>query len=112
MTKVGIITIVRVNDYGKELQVYATQEALRKQGYDAEIIDYLFYKNKGHKKTKASRPTFKMPLKKYLAEWLYPKHTRLKALLQRNKLMEMRGENFVKFHIHECEHCRTIYGHV
>lgn len=98
MTKVGIITIVRVNNYGAELQAYATQEALRKHGYDAEIIDYLFYKNKGHKRTKASRPTFKMPLKKHLAEWLYPKRARLKALLQQNKLMAVRAEIFEKFH--------------
>lgn len=108
MTKVGIITIVRVNNYGAELQAYATQVALRKHGYDAEIIDYLFYKNKGHKRTKASRPTFKMPLKKHLAEWLYPKRARLKALLQQNKLMEVRANNFEKFH-QEYTHFSVTY---
>lgn len=111
MTKVGIITIARVNNYGAELQAYATQEALRKQGYDAEIIDYLFYKNKGHKRTKASRPTFKMPLKKHLAEWLYPKRARLKALLQRNKLMEVRAKNFEKFHQANTHFSKTYHSY-
>ncbi len=106
--KIGIITILKVNNYGAELQAYATQEALRKQGYDAEIIDYLFYKNKGHKKTQASRPTFKMPFKKHMAEWLYPKRARLKALLQKNKLMDVRADNFEKFH-HENTHFSETY---
>ncbi|WP_405374930.1 polysaccharide pyruvyl transferase family protein [Pseudobutyrivibrio sp.] len=35
--KIGIITIVRVNNYGAELQAYATQKVLRDLGYDAEI---------------------------------------------------------------------------
>lgn len=111
MKKVGIITIVRVNNYGAELQAYATQEALRKQGYDAEIIDYLFYKNKGHKRTKASRPTFKMPFKKHLAEWLYPKRARMKALLQRNKLMEVRAEKFEKFHQTNTHFSQTYHSY-
>ena len=62
MIKIGIITILKVNNYGAELQAYATQAYLRKAGYDAEIIDYLFYKNKGHKATKGSRPIFHFPL--------------------------------------------------
>lgn len=111
MKRVGIITIVRVNNYGAELQAYATQEALRKQGYDAEIIDYLFYKNKGHKRTKSSRPTFKMPLKKHMAEWLYPKLARLKALLQRNKLMKVRAENFEKFHQANTHFSQTYHSY-
>lgn len=41
--KIGIITIVKVNNYGAELQAYALQKKLNLLGYDAEIIDYLFY---------------------------------------------------------------------
>ncbi|MCM1372613.1 MAG: polysaccharide pyruvyl transferase family protein [Bacteroides sp.] len=98
MTKVGIITIVRVNNYGAELQAYATQAALQKAGYDAEIIDYLFYKNKGHKTTRLSRPVFPMSFKKRLAEWLYPKREKLKAFVQRNKLTIVREDRFACFH--------------
>ena len=43
---VGIITILKVNNYGAELQAFALQRKLQLMGYDSEIIDYLFYKNK------------------------------------------------------------------
>lgn len=49
--KIGIVTILKVNNYGAELQAYATQKVLQLMGYDAEIIDYLFYKNPKHKRT-------------------------------------------------------------
>ena len=42
MKKVGIITILKVNNYGAELQSYALQKKLNLLGYDAEIIDYLY----------------------------------------------------------------------
>ena len=56
--KIGIITILKVNNYGAELQAYATQAVLNRMGYDAEIIDYLFYKNPKHKTTRLSKPIF------------------------------------------------------
>ena len=40
MIKVGIVTVHRCFNYGACLQAYATVWFLRKQGYDAEIIDY------------------------------------------------------------------------
>lgn len=70
--KIGIITILKVDNYGADLQAYATQAILNKMGYDAEIIDYLFYKHHHHKKTSLSRPVFKMSLKKRIREFLYP----------------------------------------
>ena len=70
--KIGIITILKVNNYGAELQAYATQKVLQLMGYDAEIIDYLFYKNPRHKRTRMSRPTARMSLKKHLEEKLFP----------------------------------------
>ena len=73
MKKVGIITIVKVNNYGAELQAFATQKALQQMGYDVEIIDYLFYKNPRHKATYKSKPVFALSHKKRFAEWLYPK---------------------------------------
>lgn len=38
--KVGIITLHRVVNYGSVLQAYATQEVLKKLGFETEIIDY------------------------------------------------------------------------
>lgn len=97
--KIGIITIVNVNNYGAELQAFATQKALQLMGYDAEIINYLFYKNPRHKATPKSRPVFDLPLKKRLAEWLYPKITFVKRKLQRNAKDEIRIRKFEKFHL-------------
>lgn len=56
--KIGIITILKVNNYGAELQAYALQRVLNLLGYDAEIIDYLFYKNPQHKKLYVQNLTF------------------------------------------------------
>ena len=39
--KIGIITRHAVPNYGSLLQSYATQVALERMGYDAEIIDYI-----------------------------------------------------------------------
>lgn len=58
MKKIGIITILKANNYGAELQAYATQNALQLMGYDAKIIDFLFYKNPRHIPTKKSKPDF------------------------------------------------------
>ena len=36
--KIGIITICKVNNYGAELQAFATQKKLEQMGHNAEII--------------------------------------------------------------------------
>ena len=69
MKTIGIITIVKVNNYGAELQAFALQRKLNLMGYKAEIIDYLFYKNKEFKKEKISRPYYNFPLKKRIKEF-------------------------------------------
>ena len=38
--KVGIITFHKVYSFGAVCQCYALQQYLKKQGYQAEIIDY------------------------------------------------------------------------
>ena len=43
--KIGIITICKVNNYGAELQAFATQKKLEQMGHNAEIINYLYYKD-------------------------------------------------------------------
>lgn len=98
MKKIGIITILKTNNYGAELQAYATQSALRKLGYNAEIIDYLFYKNPLHKQTQRSQPVFNFGLKKKLAEWVYPLITNLKSLGNRHK-NDVRVKRFEQFHM-------------
>ena len=42
MSKIGIITIVNVNNYGAELQAYALQHRLVLMGHQAEVIDFVF----------------------------------------------------------------------
>lgn len=94
--RIGIITILKVNNYGAELQAYALQAVLKKMGHEAEIIDYLFYKNGGHRKTQRSRPIFAFGMKKRLAETLYPLVTRMKE--RRSNATLRRMENFERFH--------------
>lgn len=95
--KIGIITILKVNNYGAELQAYATQKVLQLMGYDAEIIDYLFYKNPRHKRTKMSRPTARLSLKKHLEEILFPIVAQWKARKYRD-LQRVRNAKFERFH--------------
>ena len=46
--KIGIITILKCYNYGAELQAMALANFLQEQGYNVQIIDYLFYKNLRH----------------------------------------------------------------
>ena len=95
--KIGIITILKVNNYGAELQAYATQAILRQLGYDAEIIDYLFYKNPESVRTRRSAPLFCVPLKKRISEYIYPIVCRLKDAMNRDTL-KRREIRFASFH--------------
>ena len=95
--KVGIITILKVNNYGAELQAYATQAALKKLGYEAEIIDYLFYKNPNHKPTRRSRPMFSHSLVVKVKERLYPIIERLRSA-RNKKSQQLRKQRFEMFH--------------
>lgn len=95
--RIGIITILKVNNYGAELQAYATQAVLHRLGHDAEIIDYLFYKNPEHEATELSKPVFKFGWKKRIAEWLYPKLEKLKTG-KNSEYQRRRTERFEQFH--------------
>lgn len=97
MKKIGIITIVKVNNYGAELQALALQKKLCLMGYDAEIIDYLFYKNKKHKKEKCSTPFYPYPLKDKIKEWLLPIYENIKSIPY-TKANEKRAQGFISFH--------------
>lgn len=98
MKKIGIITILKTNNYGAELQAYATQEALNSLGYEAQIIDYLFYKNPGHIRTPKARPLFKHGIKKRLTEILYPIITLIETKLNKGKNL-IRNRRFNQFHV-------------
>lgn len=97
MKKIGIVTILKVNNYGAELQAYATQRILQTMGYDAEIIDYLFYKNPRHIRTRMSAPTAKLSIKKHLQERLYPIIANWKARKFRDA-QNIRNAKFEQFH--------------
>lgn len=104
--KAGIITILKVNNYGAELQAYATQAALKKLDVDAEIIDYLFYKHPKHKKTRLSRPLFPMSMKKRLTEFLYPRIMKFRE--RKSKESQLRKQRFEQFHALNTSLSRTF----
>lgn len=97
MKHIGIITIVKVNNYGAELQALALQKKLCLMGFKAEIIDYLFYKNKGHKREKCSMPFYPYPIKKKIKEYILPLYETIKSIpywrTQKN-----REKSFIEFH--------------
>ena len=109
--KIGIVTILKVNNYGAELQAYATQEALCRMGYDAEIIDYLFYKNSGHIADAESKPSYKLPLSVRFKEWAFPKVTALRTMLS-GAPKGTRDARFDRFHTENTRMSRTYrsYG--
>ena len=94
--KVGIITIQKCNNYGADLQAFALQRKLQLMGYDAENIDYLFYKNPGFKKTRRSAPVFKLSIVNRIKEWLLPKINALKSL-EHKRVSKQRERAFEEF---------------
>lgn len=95
--RIGIITILKVNNYGAELQAYATQAALKRLGYNAEIIDYLFYKNPKHRPTQRSKPVLPFSFVNKTKEWLYPRIEKIRSLLGK-KSQQQRTQRFEMFH--------------
>lgn len=109
MKKVGIITITKANNYGAELQSYALQKKLNLLGYDAEIIDYLFYKNPLFKKTKKARPVFRFSLKKKVKEIAFIRLQRLKNFFF-FKNVESRNKKFYSFHKENTHFSETFFS--
>ena len=110
MKKIGIITIVHVNNYGAELQAFALQHKLNKLGHDAELINYLFYKNPRFKPTKKSQPFIKLSLKQRVKEFVYPYFKTVKSLpyLQQKKLRDNKFAEFHKLYTKQTEEINTI----
>lgn len=110
MKRIGIITIIKANNYGAELQAYATQKIFNKiDGCYAEIIDYIFYKNPLHKKCKDSAPSFRFSLTQKIAEFLYPIINQIKCYKNHTEY-KTRVERFNQFHIENTKFSNTYYS--
>lgn len=101
MKKIGIITILKCNNFGAELQAYATQKKLELMGYDAEIIDMLYYKHPDFKRTKLSKPFVKQTIKERVVEFV--KFSILNPIIYNvipffSKNMRVRNRKFDEFH--------------
>ncbi|SFR62173.1 polysaccharide pyruvyl transferase family protein [Maribacter stanieri] len=97
MKRIGIITILNVNNYGAELQAFALHHKLKKMGYENEIINYLYYKNPEYKSENSSRPLIKTSaknkLKDLVLKWL-DKYSALKY----PEIAKRRKQRFDDFH--------------
>lgn len=103
MKKVGIITIVNVNNYGAELQAFATFRKLQLMGYNAEIINYLYYKDWQYIDSKMSRSFNSMSIKGkiiYFAKYRVASFVLNKILPLICKDVKQRIANFNSFHQH------------
>lgn len=98
---IGIITIVKVNNYGAELQAFALQKKLELLGYRSEIIDYIYYKNWNFNDTAMSKPFISMGIKAKAVYWA--KYRLVNFLLAKvfpvfNKSVRLRLLRFDSFH--------------
>lgn len=103
MKKVGIITIVNVNNYGAELQAFATFRKLQLMGYNAEIINYLYYKDWRYIDSKMSCSFNSMSIKGkiiYFAKYRVASFVLNKILPLICKDVKQRIANFNSFHQH------------
>lgn len=102
MKTIGIITILKCNNFGAELQACATQRVLASLGYDAEIIDYLYFKNPGHKAIRLSAPIAPQSVKQKFINFI--KYTLATKVLYRivpmfSSKLRNRNNKFDKFHL-------------
>lgn len=81
MKRVGVITIQKCGNCGADLQAFALQAKLRQMGYDAESIDYLFYKHPRHRGGgRDERSIFRQGLANRAKELLFPVVSKARAL--------------------------------
>ena len=86
--RIGIITIQRCDNFGADLQAYALGAKLRSMGYDAENIDYLFYKHFRHQGGKMEKPVLPISFKNHVKELLFPVVSVLRGFRNRKRLTE------------------------
>lgn len=70
MKRIGIITVSKTNNFGAELQAFALHKKLSNLGFDSEIIDYLYFKNKRHHPSKKSKPEINFSKKQKIKEYI------------------------------------------
>ncbi|MFV0590660.1 MAG: polysaccharide pyruvyl transferase family protein [Draconibacterium sp.] len=101
MKKIGIITVSRTINFGAELQAFALQHKLNQLEYNAEVIDYLYYKNKRHIAAKDSKPEMKFGIKELIKNTLLYRY--ISPVIDRilpmfNSKTKQRNLNFETFH--------------
>lgn len=108
--KIGILTILNVNNYGAELQCCALYRKLHKMGYDAEVVNYLFGINPGHK-FRGEKRTVPIPFTQDIKVRLLPVVQDLFcSFYQKNK--KMRTRRFDEFHSQYNRLTETVYPSV
>lgn len=95
--KIGIITIINVNNYGAELQAFALHHKLKLMGYENEIINYLYYKNSRFKFEKESAPVFNISIKNRLKDSILLLIDKYSAF-RYPKIAKLRKFRFDEFH--------------
>jgi len=96
MKKIGIITILKVNNYGAELQSFALQHKLFLCGYNVEVIDYLFGINRQHN-SKGEKLTIPIPIKERIKDFLLPIVEDMRTMFFFHS-KKVREEKFLRFH--------------
>lgn len=108
--KVGILTILNVNNYGAELQCCALYRKLQQLGYDAEVINYLFGIHPEHVFDGEKR-SVPIPLKQLIKVKLLPVVQNMFCLFhQKNK--RLRNKRFDEFHAKYNHLTSTVYPSV
>lgn len=108
--KVGILTILNVNNYGAELQCCALYRKLQQLGYDAEVINYLFGIHPEHVFDGEKR-TVPIPLKQLIKVKLLPVVQNMFCMFhQKNK--RLRIKRFDEFHAKYNHLTSTVYPSV
>lgn len=95
MSKIALMTIYQVDNYGSVLQTFASQILLQELGHQCHIIRYS-YPNEWHYKNGFTRPGYIAIIKKKLSRILNIRHGKL-----HNQLKLFRKENLIftrRFH--------------
>lgn len=93
---IGIITIQKCDNFGADLQAYALGAELRSLGYDAENINYLFYKNPRHKGSRVEKPVLPISITNKIKEFLFPIVERIKGI-QNSSNRRLRSDRQKRF---------------
>lgn len=108
--KIGILTILNVNNYGAELQCCALYRKLTSMGYDAEVINYLFGINPKHD-FRGERRTVPISFKQNVKVRLLPIVQNLFCLFH-HKNKALRNKRFDEFHANYSHLTKTTFPSV